>query len=208
MTETRTALFTALLIGVSIHAWAQPAPAPRFTREASFSVGLGHVFRYEDKTLGDRLNIGGSVGVFHRSGAGLEVEIDRTLGFSPGLADCAIQGTFCYGATHAGIRSPTVVSVGVQYRFKGGRVRPYVTAGLGALVLKTVRPDVVGGPDLIHSESEVRDTGFGPDLGVGLRIAFPRGFSISPEVRWLDAPWLAGSNLAVTRLLVRTAYAW
>ena len=52
----------------------------------SVGVGLGHVFVYEGDALGDRLNIGGSLAIVHRSGFGVELEVNRTLGFSPGLA--------------------------------------------------------------------------------------------------------------------------
>lgn len=91
-------------------------------REVSVSVGLGHVFVYEAETVGNRLNIGGGLGIMHRSGFGVEFEVNRTLGFSPGLAQCAIEGTFCYGTTHAGIRPPTVASASLQYRFTRRRI--------------------------------------------------------------------------------------
>jgi opacity protein-like surface antigen len=188
---------------------AQAQTMRRFTREVSISVGLGHVFVYEGDTIGDRLNIGGSLGIVHRSGFGVEFEMNRTLGFSPGLAKCAAEGTVCFGTTRSGIRPPTIASANVQYRFKRRRVQPYVTAGLGILLSKSVQPtSPTGGSDVLHTEAEVGDTGFGPDLGAGLRLSLSRSLSVSPEIRWLDAPWRSRVNLAVTRLVVRTAYFW
>jgi hypothetical protein len=202
-------LITIAILSIAATSSAQQASAPSIEREGSMSVGLGHVLVYQGSTLGDRVNIGGGFGIFHRSGIGVEIEINRTLGFAPGLAPCAIEGTFCYGTTHTGIRPPTVMAAVVHYRFKGQRVRPYLTGGIGALFSRSVQPtSPVGGPEIIHTEAEVGETGYGPDLGAGLRVAVSRRFSVSPEIRWLDAPWLSGANLAVTRIVARTAYSW
>jgi hypothetical protein len=67
----------------------------------------------------------------------------------------------------------------------------------------------IGGPDMLRqTEAEVTETGFGLDFGAGLRLSLSRAISVSPEIRWLDAPWLSGANLAVTRVVARTAYSW
>ena len=210
MKRTWAAVVALCVISVPMTSWAQPTPAARFTREVSVSVGLGHVFVYEGSTLGDRLNIGSSVAIVHRSGFGVEFEVNRTLGFSPELAPCAIEGTTCFGPTHQGIRSPTIASASLQYRFKPRRVQPYVMAGIGFMREKVVQgTGPIGGPDMLHqTEAEVSDTGFGPDLGAGLRLSFSRAISINPEIRWLDASLRSRSNLAVTRVAVRTAYSW
>lgn len=210
MTRRWTAVVVALfVISVPTTSWAQPAPTARFAREVSVSVGLGHVFVYEGNTIGDRLNIGGSLGIVHRSGVGVEFEMNRTLGFSPELARCAIEGTTCFGTTHAGIRPPMIASVNLQYRFKGRRVQPYVSAGLGVLWSKSVQSTGrIGGPEVIHTEAEVSDTGIGPALGAGLRLSLSRAISISPEIRWLDGSLTSRDELAVTRVVVRTAYSW
>jgi opacity protein-like surface antigen len=209
VTRTWAAVVATVVIAVPATSSAQPQPTPRFAREVSVSVGLGHVFVYEGDTLGDKPNIGGSLAIMHRSGWGVEFEVNRTLGFSPELAQCAIEGTFCVGTTYQGIRPPMIASLGVQYRFKARRVQPYLTAGLGVMWLKSVQSTGrIGGPEFMHSEAEVSDTGFGPDLGAGLRLSLSRAISFSPEIRWLDASWLSRANLAVTRLVVRTAYSW
>ena len=56
--------------------------------------------------------------------------------------------------------------------------------------------------------SWAQSTGFGLDFGAGLRLSLSRAISVSPEIRWLDAPWMSGANLAVTRVVLRTAYSW
>lgn len=204
------AVVATFVISVPTTGWAQPTPTERFAREVSVSVGLGHAFVYEGNTLGDRLNIGGSLAIVHRSGFGVEFEVNRTLGFSPELAPCALEGTRCFGPTHTGIRPPTIASVNLQYRFKGRRVQPYLTAGLGVMWSKSVYGfGPIGGPDLLpQAEAEMSDTGFGPDLGAGLRLALSRAISISPEIRWLEGSFFSRSNLSVTRIVVRTAYSW
>jgi opacity protein-like surface antigen len=203
------AVVALFIIAAPATGWSQPAPTARWTREVSVSVGLGHVFVYQGRTLGDRLNIGGSVGIVHSSGFGVEFEANRTVGLSPGPAPCAIEGTTCFGPTRSGIYPPTIASINLQYHFKRGRVQPYLSAGLGVLWSKSVqRIGPIGGPDTLSTEAEVTDRGFGPDLSAGLRLPLSRGISINPEIRWLDAPWLSRANLAVTRLSVRTTYSW
>jgi opacity protein-like surface antigen len=212
MARTWVAVVATFAMSVPTTSWAQPqpSPTPRFTREVSVGVGLGHVFVYEGNTLGDKLNIGGSLAIVHKSGFGVEFEVNRTLGFSPELARCAIEGTTCFGPTHHGIRSPTIASANLQYRFKTRRVQPYVMAGIGVMREKVVQgTGPIGGPDMLgQTEAEVSDTGFGPDLGAGLRVPLFRAISINPEIRWLEASFFSRSNLAVTRVVVRTAYSW
>jgi hypothetical protein len=194
---TFTAVVAIGVILVPAISWAQPPLTARFAKEISVSVGMGHVFVYEGDTLGNRLNIGGSLAIVHRSGVGVEFEVNRTLGFSPELARCAIEGTTCFGPARTGIWPPTIASLNFQYRFKARRVQPYVTAGLGVMWVRYPQ-----------TEADVTEIGFGPDLGAGLRLSISRALSLSPEIRWLDAPWRSGANLAVTRVVVRTAYSW
>jgi opacity protein-like surface antigen len=210
VTRTWAAVVATVVISVPVTSWAQPPPTARFAREVSVSGGVGHVFVYEGDTLGDRLNIGGSLAIVHRSGIGVEFEVNRTLGFAPDLVRCANEGTTCFGPTHSGIRPPIIASVNLQYRFNGRRVQPYVTAGLGVMRVKYPHGfGPIGGPDMLgQTDAEVTETGFGPDLGAGLRVLLSRAISVSPEIRWLDAPWLSRANLAVTRVVVRTAYSW
>jgi hypothetical protein len=189
------------------------APSPAAAQTASWtpdlsgSVGLGHVFRWDDQSYGDRATVGGGVAIAHSSGWALEIAGDRTAGLEPPLAACGIANVTCVGVGHDGPRSIAVASLTVHYRFRTGRVQPYLLGGLGMMWSRSVHSVThVQGPIAIISESESSDRGFGPDLGAGLRLAIGRGLSISPEVRWLDAPWRSRQNLAVTRLQLRATY--
>jgi hypothetical protein len=191
---------------------AQTHPSATWTREVSAGVGLGHVFRYEDQTFGDRPNISGAVAIVHRAGLGVELEINGTLGLSPSPAPCgtAIDAVpACVGRTHNGVRSATIGSVLARYQFSRRGVRPYVTAGLGVLRSRSVwSSGVVEGNQIILTETELTDIGVGPDLGAGIRVDVTRRASIRPEVRWLEASFRSRLNLAVTRLSIRTVYSW
>ena len=101
-------------------------------------------------------------------------------------------------------------TLGDRLNIGSRRVQPYVMAGIGFMREKVVQgTGPIGGPDMLHqTEAEVSDTGFGPDLGAGLRLSLSRAMSINPEIRWLDASLRSRSNLAVTRVAVRTAYSW
>jgi opacity protein-like surface antigen len=188
--------------------WAQASPP--LTAEASIGVGLGHVFRYEDQGFGDRLNAGGSASIVHRSRFAFELEGNRTRELSPVPTPCGIVGVTCVGVGHDGPRSVMSVSANLQYRFRSGqRIQPYVLAGLGVMRSTSAHSITrVSGTQAIVAEDESRDTGFGPDLGAGIRVRLSKTISISPEIRWLDASLLSRENLAVTRVTIRAAYAW
>ncbi len=208
-------IFLAAIAVVAISAGsaaAQSTPSS-WTREVSAGVGLGHVFRFDDRTFGNRPNVSAGVRLTHRTRLGVDVELNRTLGLSPSPAPCAIVinnvPAVCVGSAHDGVTSATIASVGVRYQFTAGKVRPYVTAGVGMLrstsVWSTAR---VSGDRVILTEDAMSETGFGPDLGAGLRIPLGSHMSISPEVRWLEASWRSPLNLAVTRATVKWAYSW
>jgi hypothetical protein len=184
------------------------AQTASWTPELSVSAGLGHVFRWEDRSFGDRANVGGGVAISRPSGWALEIAGDRTSGLEPPLAACGIANVTCVGVGHDGPRSIAVASLTVHYRFRARRVQPHVFGGLGMMWSRSVHSVThVRGPIATISESESRDRGFGPDLGAGLRLAIGRRLSISSEVRWLDAPWRSRQNLAITRLQLRVTYA-
>jgi hypothetical protein len=192
---------------------AQTNPSATWTREVSAGFGLGHVFRYEDQTFGDRPNISGAVAIVHRAGLGVELEINGTLGLSPSPAPCGIAidklPAACVGRTHNGVRSAAIASVLARYQFTRRGVRPYVTAGLGALRSTSVwSSGAFEGNQVILTETELTDVGFGPDLGAGIRVDVNRNTSIRPEVRWLEASFGSRLNLAVTRLSIRAVYSW
>lgn len=183
------------------------AQSSAWTPEFSVAAGIGHVFRWEDQTYGDELNVGGAVTVVHGSRFGLEVEADRMFNLDPRPAPCGLVNVTCVGSGHDGPRSMTVMATTAHYRFTGERVQPYVFGGIGIMWSRSLNSlTQVQGPIAFVTESESRDRGFGPDLGAGLRIAISRHLTVSPELRWLDAPWTSRQNLAVTRLLLRATY--
>jgi hypothetical protein len=206
MTVARIALITISTLSFPALGRAQDQ---RWTPEISTAVGLGHVFRFDDETLGDRLNVSGAVAIAHQSGLVIELEVNRVFGLEPKTAPCGLVDNTCIGARRYGPREATVSSLGIHYRFKGDRIQPFVFAGVG--VLWTVSLHTVTFTNTnpaVTVESVSRDRGFGPDLGAGVRIALSPHLAISPEIRWLDASLMSRENLAITRLGIRTTYAW
>jgi len=203
-------VFIALTLAVPAAAVAQPTTASRWTPEISLIAGLGHVFRWEDRTYGDRWNVGGAAAMAHDSGFVIEVAGDRTTGLEPPAAPCGLVNVPCVGAGHDGPLSVAVASATLQYRFKRKRVQPYVLAGLGVMWSRSLHSETrVTAPSVaVITEHESRDRGFGPELGAGVRLTLGPHVAVSPEVRWLDAPWLSAQNLAITRLGVRVSSAW
>jgi hypothetical protein len=206
MTRTRIALLTISTLSVPAIGWSQDR---RWTPEVSASVGLGHVFRFDDEPFGDRVNAGAAVAIAHRSGVVIELDAERVFGLEPKGAPCGLVDTACVGSGRYGPRQASVASLAVHYRFKGKRVQPFLVAGVGMLSTTSLHTITYASTrPAVMVERESRDRGFGPDLGVGLRWKVSPHVAISPEVRWLDAPSLSRENLAITRLGVRAAYAW
>jgi opacity protein-like surface antigen len=207
MRTSAAAAVTILALLVSRASWAQSPPL--FIPELSVGVGLGHVFRFEDQTFGDRLNLGVSVAMVHRSRFAFELEASKTRELSPIPAPCGIVGITCVGVGHDGPRSVMSMSANLQYRFRNRRLQPYVSAGLGVMRSRSLHSTTrVTGSQGMVTEEESRNTGFGPDLGAGVRIPISRSLSINPEIRWLEAAFMSRENLAVTRLTLRVAYSF
>lgn len=192
------------VVGVPSIAWAQSGA---WTPEIYIGGGLGHVFRWEDRTYGDRANAGGGVGIAHSSGWAFEVHGDWTFGLEPPLAPCLVNVT-CVGVGHDGPTSMTAASINARYHFNKRRLRPYLIGGLGVLWSRSLHSlTQTQGPIAIVTESQSSDRGFGPELGAGLRLPLARGWSLNGELRWLDAPWLSRQNLAITRITTHVTYA-
>jgi opacity protein-like surface antigen len=205
MTATRIALMTISTLCLPTLGWAQG----QWTPEISASVGLGHVFRYNDETFGNGLNAGGAVAIAHRSGLVIELAADRMFGLEPKPAPCGLVNNTCVGGGHYGPRDATVGSLGVHYRFRGARFQPFLFAGVGVLWTESLHTiTYTSTSPAVMVERESRDRGFGPDLGGGVRIVLSRHVAISPEIRWLDASLVSRENLAITRLGIRTTYSW
>lgn len=212
-------LLVACACALSLNAVATPARAQeirpdRWTPEVAVTVGLGHVFRFEDRTYGDGLNLGVGVGVRHRRGPGIEFDLDRTLGLGASAAPCGLivddRPAVCVGRGRDGVLAAMAISVRARWEFRRSRtVRPYISAGPGWLVTRSVwSTATVTDRAVVLSEREERDAGVGPDVGVGLRLALGPGVTLSPEVRWLEGAARSRLNLATTRASVRAAWSW
>ncbi len=203
-----------LLHGVSAPAQAQPIRPDGWTPEVAVTVGLGHVFRFEDRTYGDGVNVGVGVAARHRRGVGVEVDVDRTFGLTPSDAPCGLivddVPAVCIGRGRDGALAATAMSVRVRWEIgRSQMVRPYVSVGPGWLMTRSVwsTATIMGGT-VVLTEQEQRDVGVGPDLGVGLRLALRPGVTLSPEVRWIEGAARSRVNLATTRASVRAAWSW
>ncbi len=206
MTATRIAIIAISALSFSAPGWAQDG---RWSPEISAGIGVGHVFRFNDETFGNPLNAGAAVAIAHRSGIVAGVEVDRVFGLEPKRAPCGLVNRTCIGDGRYGPREATVASFGVHYRFGGGRVQPFLFAGVGVLWTASFHTTTyVNVNPAVMVESESRDRGFGPDLGAGLRIRLSRHVAISPEVRWLEGSVMSRENLSVTRLGMWTTYVW
>lgn len=182
-------------------------------REIAGGIALGHVYRFEDTTFGNRPNVMVSAGLRHRKGFGVEAEFDRTFGLRPRPAPCGILidgvPAICVGNGRDGVESVSIASIGARYEFQGTRFKPYLLAGLGLLRSTSVwSTATVDGNRVVVTEQRLVDTGFGPDLGAGLSLDVSPRITIRPEVRWLDASVRSRLNLGTTRLGALVAYRW
>ena len=194
-------------IGVILVPTIAHAQGRAWTPEISIGAGLGHVFRWEDRSYGDRTNAGAGVAIVHSSGWAFEVHADRTFGLDPSLAPCGVVNVTCVGVAHEGPTSMTVASINARYHFTKHRLQPYLIGGLGLLWSRSLHSlTQVQGAIAVITELHSRDSGFGPELGAGLRLPIGRGWSVNGELRWLDAPWLSRQNLAITRVVAHATY--
>lgn len=194
-------------------AMAQTLPAPIWQREVSAGLGVGHVFRFDDRTFGRRPNIAAGVALIHRSGLGFELELNRTLTMSPQEAPCGIlidgEPATCVGRAHEGVRAVTIGALNAHYRFTWRGLHPYLTAGVGVLHSRSVwSTATVKDGQVFLTEQNLTDVGVGPNVGIGIRFEPAPNVSIGPDVRWLEAAARSRLNLAATRFALRGTYAW
>ena len=130
MTVLRIGIVTVSALLIPALGWGQDHG---WTPEVSASVGLGHVFRFDDETFGDRPDAGVAIAITLRSGLVVELAVDRVLGLEPKIAPCGLVDKTCVGNGRYGPYEATAASLGVQYRFRGRRMQPFVFAGLGVL---------------------------------------------------------------------------
>ena len=179
------------------------------TREVFAAVGHGRLFRIDDNPLGGGPNVGAGIGVTHRSGLGVDFELNRVLGLSAKPAPCGIVNVPCEGSAREGVTGATILSAGIRYEFTRARVRPYVTGGVGALRSNGFSPEVyVSEQRAIVREEKWNDTGLAINFGAGLRIRLSESLSLRPELRLYSATALSRANLSLFRPSLALAWSW
>ena len=198
-------LSAIVLAGPEI-ARAQSIAPPHPVREVFGSVAQGHLFRADDQTFGNGLNVAGGFGI-RWSRLGVEFDVNHQLGLTPRLARCGVAT--CSGEAREGVLSATIASGNLFYQFGEGPVRPYVIGGLGAFWSRSVSSvQTVRGTTGTFSEFERSDTGLAISFGAGLRIAVGKSFSIRPDIRLYDGSVIGRENLTLIRTSIGGAWQW
>lgn len=198
------------LLWVSIVATLIPVSSPAQTPsrgvepELIGSVAYGRLFRVEDQTFGNELNLGAGAG-FRRSRLGVEFDVNRMFGLSPELARCGVAT--CIGSAREGVLGATIGSANVLYHFSDARVQPYVAGGVGAMWTQSVASVLtVRDNQGTFTEREGRDTGLAFNFGAGLRIALRQWLFIRPEFRRYESVVMSRQNLSLARFAVAVGY--
>lgn len=208
MAALRLLAITLAALALPALAGAQDAPAA-WTPEVSIAAGLGHVFRWEDQTFGDRPAAGGGLAVAHRSGWVVQLDAHNTFGLRPKPQRCGLVGITCLGQAREGPDALAALSLTVHHRFGRRRLQPYVLAGLGMMWSRSVHSlTQVRGATATVTEWTSRDSGVGPEIGGGFTVRVSRRLTLSPEIRWLEAVWRSRENLSVARPQLRASYSW
>jgi hypothetical protein len=198
-------LVASLLVVTALprHAQAQASQPQGLTREVFVNFGVGRVFRFEDRSFGTGLDLGGGFAV-RRARLGVEFGVNRLSGFAQLVSPCAFPG--CQGSS---LSSATLASANVLYYLAGTRVQPYVTGGTGGFWSRATHSVVTfGGNVPTLTIVEDRDAGVSLNVGVGVRIAAGSRFSLRPEVRFYDTSIRSSQNLSVVRTSVNAAFGW
>jgi len=198
-------LVASLLVVIALprHAQAQASRPQGLTREVFVNFGVGRVFRFDDRSFGTGLDLGGGFAV-RGSRLGLECGVNRLSGFIQLLSPCTFPG--CQGSS---LSSATLASANVLYYLGGTRVRPYVTGGAGGFWSRATSNvvTVVGNVPTLTIVRD-RDAGVSLNVGGGLRIAAGSRFSLRPDVRFYDTSIRSRQNLSVVRTSVSAAFGW
>ena len=202
----RTAIVFVLALVWAGHAEAQPSRSER--GDLFVSLASAHIFRVEDRTLGDRPAIGGGVRVPLTRRLGVEFDFNRPVGLHAEAARCGLAGG-CIGTAREGLLDATLVTANVYLRFPHGRFEPYLVGGAGGLWTTavnslTVVRDGVG----VMSEFESRDAGLAIGGGAGVDFALTRRLSVRPEFRIYDSSAMSRMNLTVVRSSVAVGWRW
>jgi opacity protein-like surface antigen len=183
--------------------------AQTLTPEVFATLGHGRLFRFEDNPIGGGPNLGAGIGLTHRSGLGVDLELNRTLGLTAGPVPCGIVGLACEGSARQGVTGASILSANVRYGLGRARVRPYVTGGVGALRSKGYASIIYAREQrAVLREETWSDTGLAVNFGGGLRIRLTRSLSLRPELRLYTASALSRANLSLFRPSLALAWAW
>src|SRR5262245_16532352 len=203
----RTAIILAVTFACAAPATAQ-TPARRDAGELFVSLGWAHLFRPEDRTFGDRPDIGGGLRLPLTRRLGVELEVNRVVGLSADAAPCGLIAG-CGGTARDGFLDATLATANIYVRFGRGRVEPFFVGGAGGLwttsvsSVTTVRNGVGAMTEVAHS-----DLGLAIGGGAGLDIAVTPAFSVRPEVRIYDSSAMSRVNLGVIRASVAAGWRW
>jgi opacity protein-like surface antigen len=180
------------------------------------SVAVAHVFRFEDRGYGTKVNAGAGIEVPIWRGLRAGAEVNTTFGLSPGVVACG--GIYpspgqpaypCTGFARDGVGAATEASFTAGYFFGNHRLQPYVLGGVSLLRTEQYSAAYLVRSDHIELlETATNTTGVGMTLGAGLRIAVTRHLSIRPEFRYSDGTGLSNANLSQTRLSLGMGYSW
>ena len=203
----RIAIVLALTLASAGAAWAQPS-ADGGGGELFASLASAHIFRAEDRSFGNPIDIGAGVRVPIARRIGIEVEVNRAEGLQAAPARCGILGG-CEGTAREGVLDATLATANVYVRFPHGRVEPFLIGGVGGLWTTSVNSvtrmrDGVG----VMSEQEQRDAGLAIAFGGGADVRLTRRLSVRPEVRIYDSTAMSRTNLAIIRSAVAVGYRW
>jgi opacity protein-like surface antigen len=203
----RAAVILALAFAWTAPALAQSSPR-REGGELFVSLAWVHIFRAEDRTFGDRPDIGAGVRLPLARRIGVELEVNHALGLQAAPAPCGLAGG-CQGAAREGLLDATLASANLYVRFSRGRVEPFLVGGAGGLWSRGVSSvTTVRGRIGVMSELEKRDVGLAIGVGAGVDLALTPRLSVRPEIRIYDSAVMSRMNLAIIRTSVAGGWRW
>jgi hypothetical protein len=197
-------LISLLLLSLIV----DPVAAQELKPAVFGAVGFANVSRAEDQSFGTKLNVAVGVGVEWKR-LGLDVEVHRTLGLTPGSIDCGVVDVPCNGSAREGILEAMVLSANVSYYFGNRRVRPYVVGTIGVLWTESLYSLTIATSTMATiSEGHQRDTGLAVGAGFGLDIPLSASFSLRPEFRTYSSVLMSRVNVGVHRGSIGVRYRW
>jgi hypothetical protein len=123
-------------------------------------------------------------------GFAVQVEAERVYGLRPGPAGCEVNAP-C-GAT----------AVSASGRLMAGNPRAHFYFNAGLITLRTETP----GFDIANARTH--DTGVGPFVGVGVKVAITGGFFVQPAFRAGTTLWMSRANLSTSRGSIAAGSQW